>query len=77
MLADIDARYPSSTPELHITLREAIPQIRVIEDSVDRAIRDGASPSGARNFNRVMNTIQAGLEEIASSTHFPGSEAEN
>lgn len=75
MLADIDARYPSSTPELHTTLREAIPQIKVIEDSVDRATHEGTSPSGARNFNRVLNTLQANLEEIASSTYFPGSEA--
>jgi hypothetical protein len=75
MLADIDARHPAPTPEVHTTLREAIVQVRVIEDSVDRALRENNEPSGARHFNRVLNTTQVHLEQIASSTHFRGSEA--
>ena len=73
MLADIDAKHPALTPELHTTLREAIVQIKVIEDSVDRT-RD-AEPSGARNFNEVLNAIQVSLEETVSSAHFSGREA--
>lgn len=72
MLADIDARHPATTPELHATLREAIMQIKFIEDDVDMA--HGAEPSGARNFNEVLNTIQVNLEEIVSSAHFSGNE---
>jgi hypothetical protein len=72
MLADIDARHPAPTPELHTTLREAIVQVRVIENSVDGALREKTEPSGARDFNYALNTVQVGLERIASST-FPGS----
>jgi len=75
MLADIDARHPAPTPELHTTLRDAIEQVRVIEDSVDWALRDNSDPSGGQNFNQMLNAIQVGLEQIASSTHFRGSEA--
>lgn len=75
MLSDIDARHPAPTPELHTTLREAIVQVRVIEDSVDGALRENTEPSGARNFNQVLNAIQVHLEQIASSTHFRRSEA--
>lgn len=75
MLSDIDARYPAPTPALHVTLREAIVQVRVIEDSVDGALRENTEPSGARNFNQVLNTIQVDLEQIASSTFSAGREA--
>lgn len=76
MLADIDSRHPEPTLELHNTLRGAIPQITVIENSVDRAIRENGEPAGSRNFNRELNTIQSSLEEIASTTHFTRSATE-
>ena len=76
MLADIDSRHPDLTPELHNTLKEAVPQITVIEDNVDRAIREGRDPSGLRNFNRVLNSIHSDLTQIASSTQFTRSETE-
>jgi hypothetical protein len=76
MLADIDASHPAPTPGVHTTLRESILQLKVIEDSVDRALNDGTDPSGARNFNEVLNTIQVSLEEMASFTYFAGSEAD-
>ena len=61
--------------ESRAALSRAIPQINAIENSVDRGISEGAEPSNLRNFNGVLNTIQANLEEIASSTHFADSEA--
>lgn len=75
MLSDIEATHPAPTPDLHTTLREAIVQVRRIEDSVDEALRENTEPSGARNFNQVLNTIQANLEQIASFTYSAGSEA--
>jgi len=57
-------------------LRVAIPQIRIIEDSVTRAISEGVEPSGARNYPRVLNDIQVSLEGIASSAHLRGSGSE-
>ena len=75
-LSDIDARHPAPTPEIHEALRTAIPQLIVIEDSVDKGIREGSDPSGAANFNEVLNAIQADLEKIAGATYFvehPGS----
>jgi hypothetical protein len=74
MLADIAARQPNPTPESRSTIQAAIPQITVIEINIDRAIRNGTDPSGLRNFNRVLSSIQANLEEIASSTPFADSE---
>ena len=75
MLSDIDATHPEPSQEIHKTLIEAIPQITVIENSVDRALREGTTPAGARNFNTRLNIIQDSLQEIASSTDFAGSEA--
>ena len=70
MLTNINTRGTIERAEL----REAIPQIRVIEDGITRAIFDGVEPAGARNFPRVLNNIQMSLEEIASPAHLTGSE---
>lgn len=74
MLVDITARYVALTPGQHAVLSGAIPQIVVIENSVDEALRGSAEPSGAGNFNEALTTIQVNLEGIASSL-FPGGEA--
>lgn len=70
MLTNINAR---STIE-RLELKEAVPQIKIIEDSVTRALLEGTDPTGARNFPRTLNNIQTGLEVIASSAHLSGSE---
>ena len=75
MFADINATHPAPTEEVHATLREAIQQITVMENSVDRALRAGSQPVEALNFNERLNTIQQNLAEIASSTYFAGYEA--
>lgn len=74
-LTDIRERLPETMSEVRMTLRNSIPQISVIENNVDRAIREDTEPSGINNFNSRLNSIQAGLEAIASSTHFLDSEA--
>jgi hypothetical protein len=71
ILADVVTRYPEPSPEQRAKLQEAIPQIRLIEDNVDEAHRNGAEPFDQDNFNRVLNSIQENLQEMASST-FPG-----
>ena len=67
MLTNINARSTIDRPELGA----AILQIRLIEDRVTRAQLNDAEPIGASNFPRVLNDIQASLEEIASSAQ-PG-----
>ncbi len=74
MLVDIGARHPEPSQELSEVLQGATARISVIEVSVDRALRDGSDPRGAVNFNRELDTIQANLEKIASSTQFARSE---
>lgn len=55
-------------------LRAAVPQIRIIEDSVTRALSEGGNPTGERNFPRILNNIQTGLEEISSAAYLQESE---
>ncbi len=74
MLVDIGARHPEPSQDLSDVLQGATAQISVIEVSVDRGLRDRSDPRGAANFNRELDTIQANLERIASSTHFARSE---
>ena len=75
MLADINGRHSLPTLEQHESLREAIPQITVIEDTIARALRDGKDPSQEGDFDETLNAIQMNLEQIASETYFSGSEA--
>ena len=74
MLADIDSRHPDPSVELHRIFREAIIQIKVIEDNVDKAISEEATPTDSHNYNNKLNDIQSSLEKMASSAHFPESE---
>ena len=77
MLEDIDSRHPDPDPKLHATFREAIPRIKIMEDSVDKAVQtENNNPTGARNFNTLLISIQSDLENIASSSHMHVSEAE-
>lgn len=73
-LAEIRARLPEQASQHRLTLRKAIDQVRVIEDTVDTAIRTGASPAASENFNSVLNKIQTELEDIVSSAQIQGSE---
>lgn len=70
MLTNINT---SSTIETH-EIREAIPQIRVIEDNITRALAENVDPTVRRNFSRVPNNIQVSLEQRASSTYLMGRE---
>lgn len=73
-LADIRARLPESDAQNRLTLREAIDQVRVIEDNVDAAVRASTEPAAPENFNSVINEIQVRLEEIVSRAQIQGSE---
>lgn len=70
MLTNIHSRGTIETQEI----RDSIPKIRSIEENITRALAQGVEPTGERSFLRLLNNIQAGLEQIASSTHLPGSE---
>ena len=70
MLTNINTRGTIDTP----AIREAIPQISVIEENIGRAIARNAEPTGSRNFVGTLNNIQMDLEQLASSTHIPGHE---
>ena len=72
MLGDIRDRYPALTSALFTESRNPLAEISSIEDSVDRAIAEHAEPSGASNFNGVLNGIQLELENIARSIHQVG-----
>ena len=73
-LADIRARLPEPAAQHRLTLREAIDQVRTIEDNVDTAVRADSSPTAAGNFNPVLNKIQSELEGIVSSAQVQESE---
>ena len=70
MLTEINARSTIERPELTV----AIPQISLIENRVTRGQLEGAEPVGAHNYARVLNSIQASLEEIVSSAQLGRSE---
>ena len=70
LLSDIAVRYPNVPSELEEVIREAIGQIRAIEDNVDSALRNESTPTGANNFNRRLNNVQVQLERAASSAPF-------
>ena len=75
MLTDIRTTHPAPTPQVLTVFRDAIQQLTAMEDSVDRAVREGVQPSGVARLNITLNGIQQNLEEIASSTYLGGSEA--
>ena len=70
MLTNIDTRVTIDTP----AIRNAIPQIRVIEENIGSAIARNAEPTVSRNVIRRLNHIQMDLEQLASSVHIPGQE---
>ena len=70
MLTNIHTRGTIETPELAADIR----QLSVIEENITSAVSQGEEPSGVRNFPMVLNDIQMRLEQLASSTHLPGSE---
>ena len=75
MLTNINDRVTIDTP----SIREAIPQIRVIEESIGRAMARNAEPTVSPNLIRTLNNIQADLEQLASSVRIPrhGGQAHN
>ena len=66
MLSDIGARHPSPNEQIATTLQSAIAQVKVIEDSIDDAVRNDTQPKGSRAFNPTLNSIQNEIELIAS-----------
>ena len=70
MLTNIHARGTIETQEI----RDSIPKLRAIEESITRALAQGVEPPGERSLPRVLNDIQVGLEQIASYTQSPSSE---
>lgn len=73
-LADIQARLPDPAARYRMILREAVPQIIVMENSVDAALGGSDDPEGVEDFNSILNGIQARLEEIVSSAQVGESE---
>ena len=72
MLAEISGRYPEPSAEVRSALQTAIGQVKIMEESVARALIGNRVPRGQANIYRILNTIQVQLEEIASSTRFDG-----
>ena len=66
-LAHIRSRLPVQETSQRRKLREAIDQMRVIEDNVDDALKRNEDPTTSENFNKTINEIQRCLEEIVSS----------
>lgn len=75
MLSDINGRHQLPRPEQHTLLREAVPQIQVMEDTLARALREGMDPAQQADYDQVLNAIQVSLERIASESYFPEGEA--
>ena len=67
-LTDIRHRLPAGSSEINRALRSAVPQISVMETSVDQAIRANTPPDGEENFARTLTSLQEHLEDISSST---------
>ncbi len=76
MLADIETRHPSPTEAFLTTIREAIPQITIIEDNIDRQLREGVQQVDIGEFNADLNKVQEYLEEAASTIFFSENAAE-
>ena len=66
-LADIRARLPEPAAQYRLTLREAIDQVKAIENDLDVAVRAGAESMASEDFNGILNEVQAKLEEMVSS----------
>ena len=66
-LAHIRARLPVQKASQRRKLREAIDQMRVMEDNVDDALKHNTAPTASEKFNKTLNEIQVCLEEIVSS----------
>lgn len=66
-LAHIRARLPVQEASRRRKLREAIDQMRVMEDNVDDALKHNTAPTASEKFNKTLNEIQVWLEEIVSS----------
>lgn len=71
MLTNINARSTIET----LDIREAIPQIRVMENTITYALAEGDEPAETNRFFGVLNDIQVSLEAVASSAHMPESGA--
>ena len=70
MLTNINTRGTIETPEI----RDAIPQITIIEENITRALAQNGQPTSARKTFSILSDIQMSLEQIASSTQIPGQE---
>lgn len=66
-LAHIRARLPTQEAIQSLKLREAIDQMKVMEDNVDDALKHNTAPTASEKFNKTLNEIQVCLEEIVSS----------
>ena len=56
-------------------LQQAITDISIMETGLTLALLEDRDPLREGNSYEVLNVLQAMLEQIASSTYFPGSEA--
>lgn len=63
MLTNINARSTIERPEL----RQAMSQIRVIENTITTSLAEGGEPPETNYFFGTLNDIQVSLEAVASS----------
>ena len=73
-LADIRARLPEPAARHRMTLKEAIDQVKAMENDLDAAVHAGAESIASEDFNGILNDVQAKLEEIVSSAQVQESE---
>ena len=65
-LAEIRSRHPGLSPELQDRLREAIVDIREMEDLVSTVVQGVSELGETQAMDQILNQIQTELEGIAS-----------
>ena len=55
-------------------IQSAVRQVSAIENSVDRAVREGIEPAGQDGFNPTLTNLQSTLEGIEVQSQFGPSE---
>ena len=73
-LADILGRLSETMFEAKPQIQSAVRQVSAIENSVDRAVREGIEPAGQDGFNPTLTNLQSTLEGIEVQSQFGSSE---
>ena len=73
-LEDILGRLSETMLEAKPQIQSAVRQVSAIENSVDRAVREGIEPAGQDGFNPTLTNLQSTLEGIEVQSQFGPSE---